>query len=174
MLTAMLRAAVIILLIPLVGCNQDIYLRDGTYDGDTFTLSPRALVDDDPVLQSWVAYSLTRSACQLQIGGNNPARASSYGCEFSARQHLLDTWEEKLMRDPAPDDPYLEALLAVRRAGFLDEYTVYYFAETDWQVPIEVDVAAFRDWQHEHLRRHRPQTRMIGFWSYGDESQRRN
>ena len=60
-------------------CGSGIYLRDGVTDGDTFYLSQRALVDDDPVLQSWVSYSLTRSACQLGTDGENPARANSFG-----------------------------------------------------------------------------------------------
>ena len=47
------------------------------------------------MLQSWVSYSLTRSACQLQIGGDNPARASSFDCELMARQHLVETWQEQ-------------------------------------------------------------------------------
>ena len=150
----------------LAGCNPDIYLRDGVTDGDTFYLAPRALIDDGPVLQSWVAYSLTKSACQLDIDGENPARASSYGCEFSARQQLLDTWQEQLLQHPDGADAYLDTLLAVREAGFLDEYTVIYFRRHHWQVPIEVDTERFEEWRHEHLSHHEPETRLIGSWGF--------
>lgn len=150
----------------LAGCNPAIYVRDGVTDGDTFYLAPVAWVDDDPALQSWVAYSLMTSTCQLQVGGDNPARVSDYGCEYTARMHLLDTWTEQKQDDPAAQDPYLDTLLAVREAGFLEEYVVFYFGRDHWQVPAEVDEQAFADWRGRHLRRHRPQSRLVGSWGY--------
>lgn len=148
------------------GCNNEIYVREGVTDGDTFYLAPRAFEDDDPVLQAWVAYSLMKSACQLEIGGENPARTSSYGCEFASRQALLDTWDEKQAVDGDIADPYLDSLARVREAGHLDEYTVRYFGRDHWQVPAEVDVDAFRRWQRKHLRGHRPETHIVGSWNY--------
>jgi hypothetical protein len=153
-------------LLAVAGCEPAVYVRDGVTDGDSFHLAPRALTDDDPVLQSWVTYSLVRSACQLGIGGDDPARATSYGCEFSARLQLLDTWEEKRRETPQPEDAYLDTLLRVRDAGFLDEYTVYYFGDPSWQVPAEVDLDGFDAWRRNHLGHHRPQTRLVGWWSY--------
>ncbi len=153
-------------LLLLTACNSEIYTRDGVTDGDSFYLAPRAYADDDPALQSWVAYSLMKSTCQLEIGGPNPARVSDYGCEFTARQHLVETWQEQRREHPGVSDPYLDDLLAVREAGFLDEYTVRYFGKKHWQVPAEVSVADFRRWQRRHLRRHRPETRIIGSWGY--------
>jgi hypothetical protein len=150
----------------LAGCNHSVYTRDGVTDGDAFYLAPQAWADDDPVLQSWVSYSLTRSACQLELGGDNPARNSDYSCEYTARQHLLETWEAQQAEHPAAADPYLDALLRVRAAGYLDEYTVRYFGRRDWQVPVEVRVDEFREWRKRHLGGHRPQTRIIGSWNY--------
>ena len=75
----------------LAACNGDIYLHDGVTDGDTFFLSTQAMAVDDPVTQSWVSYSLTRSTCQLNNGGENPARDNSFDCELLAREHLLET-----------------------------------------------------------------------------------
>lgn len=151
----------------IAGCNNEIYLRDGVTDGDTFYLADRALTDGDPVVQSWVSYSLTRSACQLRLGGENPARASSYRCELTARQHLLDSWEEKRAGRPGVSDRYLDELLTVRNAGFLDEYTVRYFGHSTWQVPAELDAADFQAWRRKHLRGHKAETRIIGAWGYG-------
>lgn len=150
----------------LAGCNTSVYTKDGVTDGDTFYLAPRAYSDDGPALQSWVAYSLIKSTCQLELGGENPARNSDYGCEFTARQHLVSTWEEQRAAHPGASDDYLDALLRVREAGHLDEYTVYYFGHRDWQVPVEVHVAEFRRWQRKNLLRHRPQTQLIGSWNY--------
>lgn len=167
----MLLAMHILALFPLlllVACNSEIYTRDGVTDGDSFYLAPQAFQDDDPVLQSWVAYSLMKSACQLDVGGEIPARVSDYGCEFTARKHLVDAWEGQRLEHEDIADPYLDELVIVRNAGFLDEYTVRYFGRKDWQVPTEVRVDDFRRWQRKHLRRHKPQTRIIGSWGYRD------
>ncbi len=162
----MLRFAVFIATTLVTACNSEIYVRDGVTDGDTFYLSDRALTDDSPVLQSWVAYSLARSACQLEIGGENPARVSSYGCEFTARRILLDTWDEKRSGQTTVRDEYLDSLIRVREAGYLDEYVVHYFQRKEWLVPAEVDVRGFQDWRRQNLRRHKPETHIIGSWNY--------
>mgnify|MGYP000110827425 FL=1 len=157
------------LLLVLTACNTTIYTKDGVTDGDTFYLAPRAWADDDPVLQSWVTYSLVRSACQLELGGDNPARNHDYGCEYTARRHLVDTWEQQRIDHPGAEDAYLDSLLLVRNAGYLDEYTVRYFGRHDWTVPAEVHVDSFQQWQARHLDDHRPETRIIGSWNYRDE-----
>ncbi len=163
-----MRILLLLACLPAVALAGEIFTRDGVTDGDTFYLAPHAHVDDDPVLQSWVAYSLMRSTCKLEMGGDNPARNSSYGCEFTARRHLIETWETQRAEHPGAADDYLDTLLEVREAGFLDEYTVRYFGKKHWQVPAEVDVAAFRRWEKQHLRKHRPQSRLIGSWNYRD------
>lgn len=150
----------------MAGCNSEIYVRDGVTDGDTFYLADRAMVDDDPVLQSWVAYSLAKSTCQLEIGGTNPARNSSYGCELTSRKILLETWQEQIIEFPAIEDEYLDQLAATREAGYLDEYVVHYFGENEWLVPAEVNKPAFKKWRRKHLRGHKPVTRIIGSWNY--------
>lgn len=165
----MSRLVFVILAAAVAGCDGRIYVRDGVTDGDTFYLAEQALIDDDPVLQSWVTYSLARSACQLEVGGEIPSRVSTYGCEFSARSLLIDSWLDK--REP-PGDDYLDTLARIREEGFLDEYVVHYFAERDWQIPAEVDSARFDAWRRQHLRGHRPETRIIGSWNYRDPARR--
>jgi len=161
-----MRYLLLISLLLLHGCNNEIYVRDGVTDGDTFYLAPVASVDTNPVLQSWVAYSLTKSVCQLELGGDNPARQSSYDCELRARTVLADTWAEYRADDPALADVYLDTLVAVRDAGFLGGYTARFFGRRDWQIPDDADVNAFDEWRRQHLRRHRPQTRIVGYWGY--------
>ena len=163
----------LIALLLIAGCNNEIYVRDGVTDGDTFYLAPVAYVDTDPALQSWVAYSLLKSVCQFQLGGENPARQSSYDCEFRARNVLVDAWAEQRVENSGISDNYLDELLAVRDAGYLGEYTAYFFRRNNWQVPEEVSLDAFDDWRRQHLRRHRPQTRTIGYWGYRDKTAQR-
>lgn len=166
----MFRFAQLLTLFVIASCNNEVYLRDGVTDGDTFYLALNAHTNDDPVLQSWVAYSLMRSTCQLEIGGLNPARESSYGCEFTARRHLLEAWETQRAEAPGIEDEYLDSLLAVREAGYLDEYTATFFRRPHWQVPVEVDLDAFRRWRRVNLQRHAPTTRIIGWWGYADDT----
>ena len=135
-----MRFLLILAVLAIAGCNHSVYTRDGVTDGDTFYLAPRAWSDDDPALQSWVAYSLMRSACQLELGGDNPAKYSDYGCELTARQHLLEAWESQRASHPGFADAYLDDLLRVRDAGYLDEYTVHCFGTPHWQLPAEVRI----------------------------------
>lgn len=148
------------------GCSGEVYLRDGVTDGDTFYLAERALADPDPVLQTWVRYSLIKSTCQLQTGGDNPARATSFDCEFTARRHLLEAWSEYRKLEPELADPYLDTLAEVEAAGFLPEYVHHYFGKRSWQPPADLDRDGFRDWRRRHLRHHKPVTRLIGSWNY--------
>jgi len=147
-------------------CNGEIYVRDGVTDGDTFYLAERALTDTDPVLQSWVSYSLSRSACQLQIGGENPARESSFECELGARTQLVESWSEQRAGQPHVADEYLDELARVEEAGFLPEYVADNFRRRGWQLPADLDKRAYQDWRGTHLPRHMPATRLIGSWNY--------
>lgn len=150
----------------IAACGNGIYLRDGVTDGDTFYLSQRALMDDDPVLQSWVSYSLTRSACQLDIGGDNPARANSFDCELSARNDLLATWREKKIRRPALSNNYLDTLVAVQDAGYLPEYIDHHFSRRQWSMPDDLQVCEYQRWMSRSFPRHKAETRLIGAWNY--------
>lgn len=153
-------------LIALAACNGEIYVRDGVTDGDTFYLAERALTDDDAALQSWVSYSLTRSTCQLQIGGENPARASSFDCELTARRLLLESWTDKQIMNPLLADRYLDELVLIQRAGFLDEYVAGNFRKAHWQLPADIDMPAYRSWRQSNVPSHKPMTRIVGSWNY--------
>lgn len=158
-------------LLLLTACNSEIYVRDGVTDGDTFYLANRAMTDDDPALQSWVRYSLTKSTCQLQIGGENPARASSFECELTARRMLLDAWNERKHEAPDIADSYLDELSEIRRAGFLEEYVVRHFRKKHWELPPDIDGRGYRDWQRQRLPGHKPDMRIIGSWNYARKVQ---
>jgi hypothetical protein len=162
----MQRIPVILALATVAACNGEIYLRDGVTDGDTFYLADRALSDPDPVVQSWVRYSLGKSTCQLQIGGDNPARATSFDCELTARRLLLEAWAEYRLADPGLADSYLDSLSGVEAAGFLPEYVAHYHGHGGWQLPGDLDPDGFLSWRRRNLRGHGPQTRLIGSWNY--------
>ena len=157
---------VLLTTLTIAGCSGDVYLRDSVTDGDTFYLAERAHTNMDPVLQSWVTYSLTRSVCQLQIGGDNPAREDSFKCEITARRLLLDTWLEQQAENPELRDAYLDELASVQASGYLDEYVARYFRKRHWDLPRDLDRSAFKKWRRNNLPGHKPQTRIIGSWNY--------
>ena len=161
-----MRCLVLLVLLPLFASGSQIYTRDGVTDGDTFYLAPGAFTNDDPAYQSWVTYSLMKSACQLEIGGENPARASSFECEFKARRHLANAWQEKQAQSHGLIDNYLDTLSNVQDAGFLAEYVVRFFGKAHWELPDGLRVDDFRDWQRENLRGHKAETHIIGSWNY--------
>lgn len=161
-----MRILLLFLLLPTLAGASEIYTRDGVTDGDIFYLAPSAFSNDDPAFQSWVAYSLMKSTCQLKIGGDNPARSNSFECEFTARRHLINAWEEKHQNNQGITDDYLDALGNVNEAGYLAEYTSHYFGKKDWQLPDGIRTDAFREWRKKNLRGHRPKTRIIGSWNY--------
>jgi len=163
---AEMRLSALLCLLCLAACSGEIYVRDGVTDGDTFYLAERALTDSDPALQSWVSYSLTRSTCQLQIGGDNPARENSFDCEHTARRLLLDTWIEKQSENPVIADEYLDELVLIQRAGFLDEYVARHFRRSHWQLPDNIDIREYRRWQRKNVPSHRPMTQIVGSWNY--------
>ena len=164
-----MRFIALISLLLMAACNGGIYTRDGVTDGDTFYLAPSAFADEDPAYQSWVAYSLMKSTCQLGIGGENPARASSFDCEFTARRHLVNAWDETSFNNQEVTDNYLDALSAVNEAGYLAEYTSHYLGQDDWRLPEGLRVNEFRDWRQAHLRHHRSETRLTGSWNYQEK-----
>ena len=161
-----MRLLASILLLPVLVSASEIYTRDGVTDGDTFYLAPAAISNNDPAYQSWVTYSLIKSTCQLKIGGENPARASSFECEYKSRLHLVNSWQEKQSVDAPIADEYLDTLVKVQAAGFLGEYTARYLGKKGWALPEGLRSDEFTQWQKQHLRRHRVETRITGSWNY--------
>lgn len=159
-------AVLTLLVLTIVACSGEVYVRDGVTDGDTFYLAGRAMSDDDPGYQSWVTYSLARSTCQLSMGGDNPARASSYNCELTSRRLLLESWHESKRRQPASVDPYLDELLRVDSAGYLAEYVAASFRKRYWDIPADLRMSSYRRWMRKELPNHDPVTRITGSWNY--------
>jgi len=161
-----MRLLVLILLLPTLVSASEVYTRDGVTDGDTFYLAPAAMSNNDPAYQSWVTYSLIKSTCQLDIGGKNPARASSFDCEYKSRLHLVNAWQEKQSVDASIENDYLDTLAEVQAAGFLGEYTARYLGKKNWVLPDGLRVDAFKQWRKQHLQHHRVETRITGSWNY--------
>jgi hypothetical protein len=151
----------------LAACNGEIYVRDGVTDGDTFFLAERAMADGDPAYQSWVRYSLARSACQLHLGGDNPARQNSFDCELTARRLLVESWRENA--GLVATDAYLDDLLTVDEAGYLAEHVATEFGQRRWSLPDDLQLRDYRRWKRQSLPDHAPETRITGSWNYASK-----
>ncbi len=160
--------AVLALTLVTAGCEPGIYVRDGVTDGNVFYILPRTLEDPDPVNQSWVAYSIARTSCELEMGGPVPSRNTAFACELFARQLLLDTWASYRLIDDVTDD-YLDLLAGVQAEGFLDEYVWHYLRRRAWQAPAELEHKRFDRWRREALAGHEPVTDLRGAWIVRDE-----
>lgn len=166
MLLPMRPAIALSAILALAACSSEIYLRDGVTDGDTFYLADRAMTDSDPAYQGWVRYSLALSTCQLGIGGDNPARATSFDCERTARRLLAEAWQASTAMDPAARDRYLDDLVVVYEAGYLDEYVAGNFRRRHWELPPELRTSSYRRFMKSRLPDHEPRTRLTGSWNY--------
>lgn len=177
------RAAITLIgLVGLVtGCGVQVYDWGDGGSGTQFHVPAEAALNKSPIVQSWIAYSLAKSTCQLQIGGDLPAQNSSFKCELRPREVLVRRWatRNEIKTDPsatdseaAPppssleieQDEYLDLLVRVEEAGFLEEYVWYFFQKRDWPQPEWLELHDFESWRGEHLPWHRPQTRLIGYW----------
>ena len=108
--------------------------------------------------EAWAAYGV-----MLLYAASQPSamRLDDYGIELAARTLLANFWNDRPAEERARD-AYLQALVAVEQAGYLDEYVVVNLARPGWTIPAEalarLDLAGFAAWQREHLAEHRVET----------------
>ncbi|MGI9289271.1 MAG: hypothetical protein ACR2P1_28135, partial [Pseudomonadales bacterium] len=126
---ARLSGYLIATLLVVASCDSQVFIKDGVTDGNSFSIPPVALQSNDPITQSWIAYSLARSTCQIAIGGDNPARDHSFECELRSRKVLLQAWQKhkaNVYGNAEVADVYLDVLKSVNEEGYLYEYVWTY------------------------------------------------
>lgn len=146
-----------------VGCGVQVYDWGGEGRGQAFHVPAGAAMNKSPIVQSWVAYSLARSACKLEMGGDEPSRNDSFECEFRPRRVLAKRWARG--GDSRETDEYLDLVERIRQDGLLEEYVWHYFRRPGWVEPEGLETRRFEDFRQAELRWHRPRTRIIGYWS---------
>jgi hypothetical protein len=131
-------------------------------DGPHVMVDRAALATGPGGLAAWLTYGLERAALvEKRVGHFHNQSADDFDVELGAREAMLQMWTDK-RGESGPGNPYLDQLLDVRKAGFLDEYVVMYHARPGWTLPgatvAALDLPAFSRWAGEHLRDHKPQT----------------
>jgi hypothetical protein len=106
---------------------------------------------------AWLAYALMRGSIyqELQTRGSGNRSADDFLIEYRAREMLANLWLESRESDEVEPDAYLDKLVEIADAGFLDEYVILVFAKPGWTVPLDyardLDPAGFSDWWREHV-----------------------
>ena len=148
----------------LAGCGGvQVYNFGGEGRGQSFHVPAEAAMNESAVVQSWIAYSLSRSACKLEMGGALPSANTSFECELRPRRVLARRWAERI--DSPDTDAYLDQVAAVEQQGLLAEYVWHYFGRRDWERPSGLDMERFETFRRAELGWHRPRTRLIGYWT---------
>lgn len=150
-----------IIWIGLSGCG--IYTFSAGGHGTSFVLPPDAALNSDPVVQSWAAYSLAKSTCQISRDGERPSHYDSFECELRPREVLVRRYRDR--SDPVERDTYLDLLANVERDGFLAEYVWVYLGNSSWIRPDWLRLEEFEPYRRSRIPRHRARTRLIGWWT---------
>jgi tetratricopeptide (TPR) repeat protein len=148
------------LLAVLLACAHQTAPVDRPTDRGIVTVSPEAVAQGERALAAWIAYGTVRARLfEDRVGHFHNQSGDDYAIELGARAALADAWAEHRGTEA---NAYLDLLLDVRRAGFLEEYVVTYFARPGWTVPGEalsqLTLPAFASWGKTRLANHRPLT----------------
>jgi hypothetical protein len=158
--------AAILLVAGALGCGGlQVYNFGGEGRGQAFHVPAAAAMNESAIVQSWIAYSLTRSTCKLEIGGEQPSANHSYECELRPRRVLAKRWAERM--DSPDTDAALDLMVRVDQAGLLEEYVWHYFQRDGWVRPEGLEMERFDRFRRAELGWHRPTTRLIGYWTSG-------
>jgi tetratricopeptide (TPR) repeat protein len=153
-------AATITSLLFALGCAHQTPPPTAPTDRAIVTVGPEAVAQGEAALAAWIAYGAARAKLfDERIGHFHNQSGDDYALELGARAVLADVWAEKRQMQT---NPYLDLLLDVRRAGFLEEYVVTYFAKPGWTIPgdalSELTLAEFGRWGKTRLANHQAQT----------------
>jgi hypothetical protein len=78
--------------------------------------------------------------------------------ELFCRNNMVQIWSEIQEKTPGLTDTYLDEVLGVRDAGFLDEYVWTYHAQEGWPLPEDLKLEEFNDWMAQNLSQHESKT----------------
>ena len=123
-------------------------------------LDPRAAAAGPATMTSWLVYAAAkRSLIDTRVAAGG--RTDDFSIEASAREALVDHWRSQ-QATASTSEPYLDRLVEVADAGYLDEYVIAAFGEPGWTIPPDVvgslDLPGFFGWGQERLRDHTVET----------------
>jgi tetratricopeptide (TPR) repeat protein len=124
----------------------------------TVVIGPHAMEGGEIGLAAWMLYGMKRAQILGEREGHfHNQSGDDYVIELEARKAMLDLLTAKPSDHPNPE---LDLLLEVRKAGFLEEYVVTFFAKPGWTIPADaiaaLDLPGFMKWGSKRLGGHEP------------------
>ena len=116
------------------------------------------------VLAPWLIYAGTRAHwIEKKFFDQNPGvrlYQYTFAEEVEARMYCVRLWRDVKAKDGVRNR-YLDDLITVMDAGFLEEYVWTYFRDSNWKESNILRLVEFDHWQSLHLRGHEPETRAV-------------
>ncbi|OQW37413.1 MAG: hypothetical protein A4E19_13485 [Nitrospira sp. SG-bin1] len=116
------------------------------------------------ILAPWLFYAGSRAHwMEKKFFEQNPGVTSyqyTFMEEVEARKRCAHLWREVRVKDGLTNR-YLDDLVTVLDANFLEEYTWTYFRSDDWRQPNDLRLAEFDRWRSMNLQGHKPETRAV-------------
>jgi hypothetical protein len=100
------------------------------------------------IIALWASYGVVFTTAAEKLGHDD------FAVELEARTFLADAWKRERATSGARD-AYLDALLAVREAGFMSEYVLAFLTREGWTISGDalqkLNVDGFASWAAAHL-----------------------
>jgi tetratricopeptide (TPR) repeat protein len=106
---------------------------------------------------AWLAYTTAQAATYeaARKAGDGNGSPDDFIVEAAARKALASVWRQARAGQSPPADAYLDQLVAIDDAGFIDEYVLSTFASPGWVVPAAAlggtDLPAFWRWANANV-----------------------
>jgi len=115
------------------------------------------------VAAAWIGYAAARAEWVQENLSREDFKEMGYKRSFdeelSARKSLLEIWMELTESKSGLSDQYLDELVMVRKAGFLEEYVWQLLRSPDWTTkPDNLELKGFSNWLADKLPNHEVQT----------------
>jgi tetratricopeptide (TPR) repeat protein len=125
-------------------------------------VGPEALAQGKDALGAWIVYGARKAKLfEARSGRVHNRSTDDFALELGARAALAEVWREQRVQADKPN-PYLDLLVDLQQAGFLDEYVVAFLAKPGWTVPGDAlaafDLGGFTSWRASRLAGHQPVT----------------
>jgi hypothetical protein len=116
---------------------------------------------DSAVSAAWLSYALSHvNWVKDNYVDKDPVTdyKLTFDEELLCRNNMVQVWFEIQEKTPGLKDSYLDEMLLVRNAGFLDEYVWTYHSQEGWPLPKDLQLEEFNVWLDENLNQHQPTT----------------
>ncbi len=148
----------------LLGCLSSPKVQETNSKEEAVTIDVSldpSLMSNDASLASWLAYAIIiademNTYYTQQPSGNF---ILTFAIELSAREGMIEQYVSLKNNGDLPETyQYVEELLLIENAGFLEEYVFFSFNPGTWENDKGFIEADFTNWKEINLSNHQPLT----------------